>query len=110
MIQEREIRDRLRAFLRNDISQEDFRSWLTGSSWNMHRDSSDAARRRVGAIELAFAEYLAGDRSTAELRGFFENLLRPTESIEVELSPDPASLLLRVRPISSVPLGDLVLA
>jgi hypothetical protein len=92
MIQEQEVRDRLAAFLRNDISLEDFKSWLAAHSWNMHRDSPAAARELVGRIDLLLAEHLSGYRSEAEVRSLFQRWARP-HVIAIELTAPGVDLI-----------------
>lgn len=68
MIHEDEIRDRLVGYLAGKESLDDFEDWLVARSWNMHRDSSEAAQEMVSAIELALAEHSSGHLSRGELR------------------------------------------
>lgn len=87
MIQDAEVREKLNAFLRDELALEDFDSWLGAHSWNMHRDSSASARKLVGAVELLLAEYSNGHRSRAELRDLFSHLANNfTDSIEITAS------------------------
>ena len=38
------------------VSLDEFEDWLAQSSWDMHKDADDDARKLVGAIELRLAE------------------------------------------------------
>ena len=84
MISEVEIRERLSSYLTREITLNEFEDWLVLQSWNMHRDSTAAAQRLVGAIELRFAEYsrnhLSDDALERELKGF----IAPTLVVEIE--------------------------
>src|SRR5690349_19793722 len=75
MIMESEVREKLIAFLRNEISLRDFEDWLVSESWNMHLDSSREAQELVSAIELALAEYSSGHQTYSEVRNEFISLL-----------------------------------
>jgi hypothetical protein len=74
MITEAQIQQQLFGYLTRALSLNEFEDWLVQQSWNMHRDSSDAAQRLVGAIELRLAEYsdnhLTDDGLERELKGF----------------------------------------
>lgn len=56
MIHERDVRAKIAAVLRNEISIEDFARWIMANSWNMHKDSSRAAVELVSNIHLLMAE------------------------------------------------------
>ena len=75
MITEAQIQQQLFGYLTRALSLNEFEDWLVQQSWNMHRDSSDAAQRLVGAIDLRFAEYsdnhLTDDGLERELKGLF---------------------------------------
>jgi hypothetical protein len=68
MIAESQIRERLIRFLRNEVSLGEFEDWLVQNSWNMHKDSEEAAQKLVSAIELRLAEHSSGHLSDCELR------------------------------------------
>jgi hypothetical protein len=80
MITESQIREQLFYYLTRRISLNDFEDWLVSHSWNMHRDSDDAARSLVGAIELRLAEYsddhLDDDALERELKGLIASPVR----------------------------------
>jgi hypothetical protein len=57
MIQEIEIRAKLVALEGGELPLWHFRDWIERASFNMHRDSSDAAMDLVGNIGLLFADY-----------------------------------------------------
>jgi len=68
MIAESQIREKLIKFLRNDISLDVFEDWLVQQSWNMHKDSDEAAQKLASAIELRLAEHSSGHLDDAALR------------------------------------------
>jgi hypothetical protein len=68
MIAESNIREKLIQFLRNDISLDVFEDWLVQQSWNMHKDSNEAALKLASAIELRLAEYSSGHLNECGLR------------------------------------------
>jgi hypothetical protein len=67
MIEEKDLRARLAAYLQNRLSLDQFEDWLVDTSWNMHRDSAPAVQALVSSIELLLAEYSNGDRTYDEL-------------------------------------------
>ncbi len=75
MIMESEIRDKLIAFLRDEIPLSAFEDWLVSKSWNMHLDSAQEAQELVSAIELELAEYSSGHLKYSELRNNLLDLL-----------------------------------
>ncbi|MGH7907063.1 MAG: hypothetical protein ACREP6_10580 [Candidatus Binataceae bacterium] len=79
MITEAQIQEQLFNYLTRQITLNEFEDWLAVQSWNMHRDSGDAAQRIVGAIELRFAEYsnnhLTDDAIERELKGLLSSNL-----------------------------------
>src|SRR5439155_1462272 len=75
MIMESEIRDKLIAFLRDEIPLSAFEDWLVSKSWNMHLDSAQEAQELVSAIELELAEYSSGHLKYSELRNNLLHLL-----------------------------------
>jgi len=54
MVNENDIRAKLLNL--NDLDE--FEDWLVQNSWNMHHDSSQAAQKLVGEIELLLLSYL----------------------------------------------------
>ena|SRR5687767_685577 len=88
MISEVEVRRKLFALLRENISLEEFEAWLVPQSWNMHRDSLPAARRLVGEIELSLAEYSNGHLDEDEVREILWSLVN---TVSVSLILDPAT-------------------
>lgn len=116
MIRESEVRQKLVEVVGGKLSLNQFSSWLGRTSWNMHRDSTDAARELVEEVELALAEYSNGDRSYESLRSEFvrvaSHALVPmaavSASTEVEASVslgDPAAIVggfvIRVRNVTA---------
>ncbi len=75
MINESEIRDRWFEHLQRRLTLDQFEDWLVQHSWNMHRDSDDAAQRLVHRIELRFAEYTAGHLAAEGLERELNGLL-----------------------------------
>lgn len=74
MIREFEIRKRLNGLLQGRESLDDFDAWLTDASWNMHRDSSQAAQDLVDEIQLILAMHSNGDTTAAEMRADLKRL------------------------------------
>jgi len=68
MIAEHQIRQWLARFLHGEVSLDQFEDWLVGRSWNMHRDSDEAAQKLASAIELRLAEYSSGHLNDEQLR------------------------------------------
>ena len=123
MIAESKIREKLGRFLSNEMSLDRFEDWLVEQSWNMHKDSSEAAQKLASAIELRLAEYSGGHLDEAalrdELRGFvnsytlhfsFEkgDIPSPTEEPPNNVIVDPKPLV--VSQGASVWLSDTSLA
>ena len=75
MVTEIELREQLTALINGDVSLDAFEGWFTVASWNAHQDSSAAAQRLVGAIELRLGEYSNGHLSAAELNRELEALV-----------------------------------
>lgn len=57
MIQEKDIRAKLAALERGELSLWGFYDWIESDSQNMGRDSSAEAVELVGSINLLFADY-----------------------------------------------------
>ena len=68
MIAESEIRQRLARYLARETSLDQFEDWLVKQSWNMHRDSEEAAQKLVSAVELRLAEHSSGHLDEPALR------------------------------------------
>jgi ribosomal protein RSM22 (predicted rRNA methylase) len=64
MIQEQEIRTKVEALLRREISIPDFSRWIVDRSWNMHRDSSQPAIDLASDVQILLAE--RNDRSLTD--------------------------------------------
>lgn len=71
MIHEREVRSKIAAVLRNEISLVDFERWIMSNSWNMHKDSSASAVNLASEIHLLLAER---DDSQIDDRAFLREL------------------------------------
>jgi hypothetical protein len=68
MIAENQIRERVARYLVGEISLDELEDWLVERSWNMHRDSDEAAQKLAAAIELRLAEHSSGHLSDDGLR------------------------------------------
>jgi hypothetical protein len=68
MIAESQIREKLGRFLSKEMSLDQFEDWLVQRSWNMHKDSDEAAQKLASAIELRLAEHSSGHLSDCALR------------------------------------------
>ncbi len=67
MIAETELRTQLTAFLAGEMPAEGFWEWFALQSWNLHKDSTEAAQKLAYAIELRFAEHSAGHLTADDL-------------------------------------------
>lgn len=56
MIVEHELRGEVARCLSGAITPSDLYRWVLSRGWNMHKDSSEAARELAGAVELVFFE------------------------------------------------------
>ena len=74
MVTAHEISARLRQVALSGISLDAFDEWLSGASWDMHKDSDPAAIKMVGEIERLFAEYERGLISEKNLLQHFQRL------------------------------------
>jgi hypothetical protein len=115
MVHVRDVKVKIAAVLRNEISIEDFARWIMSNSWNMHKDSSDVAVDLVSNIHLLLAERNAAsndDDFRNELSALLDepNIIRISISISVDkVSPihlnDPvASASLKAFPEILIPL------
>jgi hypothetical protein len=84
MITEAQIQQQLFGYLTRALSLNEFEDWLVQQSWNMHRDSSDAAQRLVGAIELRLAEYSNGDLTDEGLERELKGLIAPAAIVVID--------------------------
>lgn len=78
MISEAQIREKLGRYLRHDLSLDLFEDWLAQQSWNMHKDSSEAAQKLASAIELRLGEYSSGHLEEASLREDLRQFANPS--------------------------------
>jgi hypothetical protein len=76
MIQEADIKARLRATVDRQLSLEDFEDWLDGASWNMHADSKRSAVQAAADALLVLSEYGLGHRNEGSVREELGLLLR----------------------------------
>ena len=90
MIQERDVRAKIAAVLRNEISIIDFARWIMSNSWNMHQDSSASAIELVSDIHLLLAER---DDFSLDDTAFRRELLALNNSIVVS---NPVDIDLRI--------------
>ncbi len=93
MIAESQIREQLGHYLRGDISLDVFEDWLVQRSWNMHKDSDEAAQKLASQIELRLAEHSSGHLDEAALREEFRSFVTKF-TVEIvfggaPLSPEP---------------------
>lgn len=56
MIHEADVRAKIAAVLRDEVSVVDFARWIMSNSWNMHQDSSRAAVDLASNVHLLLAE------------------------------------------------------
>ena len=93
MILESQVREKLIAFLGDEVSLSAFEDWLVSKSWDMQLDSSSSAQQLVSAIELELAEYSNNHVGYSELR---KNLLNLLDNI-------PVMVRMSAQPIARVP-------
>lgn len=100
MLDEKTTRDRLDALLRKEVSLSEFSGWLTDASWDMHKDSPQAAQDIVDDIDIALAEYDRGYLTHDELLEGFRSLLA-SEVVVVTIAVTDHGL------VPAVPVGAL---
>ena len=105
MIAVSELKSRLVDLVNDDLSLDDFEDWFTVASWNSHLDSSSAAQKLVGAIELRLNEYSSDHLSREELMHEFMAMIQG-ELVLVSLSvnlrvPVRLSIDLSIAPVTS---------
>ena len=81
MIAENQIREQLARYLRGELSRDQFEDWLVQRSWNMHRDSVEAAQKLAAAIELRLAEHSSGHLDEPSLRSELLPFVNKTTSV-----------------------------
>jgi hypothetical protein len=62
------IRDRVAAFLVDQISLDELNVWLTVNTWNIHHDRDSESEGLTYALELRLAEHSIGHLTDAQLR------------------------------------------
>lgn len=107
MIAESKIREKLGGYLRGDLSLDRFEDWLAQNSWDMHKDSSEAARQLASAIELRLAEHSSGHLNEPALRDELRQFANPAV-VQVSFGnvqqiplPEPANIVV-ARPRAQV--------
>jgi hypothetical protein len=79
MIHVHDVRAKIAAVLRNEISIEDFARWIMSNSWNVHKDSSKEAVDLVSSIHLLLAErddeFYSRDEFRIELSHLLNNIV-----------------------------------
>ena len=75
MIAEYQLRQQLAKYLNGEMSLDHFEDWLVQRSWNMHRDSDEAAQKLGSMIELRLAEHSSGHLDEEHLRDEFRPLV-----------------------------------
>jgi hypothetical protein len=113
MIHERDVRLKIAAVLRSEISIEDFARWIMSNSWNMQKDSSERAVDLVSSIHLLLAERDEGVYSPEEFRrelaSLLDKIIISVPLLDVAIVPQLASLLDN-RVISVPIIGGLAIA
>ena len=109
----RDVKSKIAAVLRNEISIEDFSRWIMSNSWNMHQDSSAAAVDLVSNVHLLLAERNDAsndDEFRNELSALLDqpNVIRISVAISVDrvwsIEPPVASASLKQFPEIRIPL------
>lgn len=80
MIAENQIRGSVARYLRGEISLDLFEDWFVERSWNMHRDSDEAAQKLASEIELRLAEHSSGHLDEPSLRLELLSLINKVDS------------------------------
>ncbi len=79
-----EIRDRLSAYLANEISLHDFEDWFFSKTWDVDKLDAPSLLDLVYHIKLTWAEFSGGDLSDKEFRSLLRSLL---ERYSISASP-----------------------
>ncbi|GAC1406775.1 MAG: hypothetical protein NVSMB52_20280 [Chloroflexota bacterium] len=74
---EREIRERVASYISGRSSLNEFRLWLMPLLWQIDRERDALAFRLATKLALYIAEYGAGHRTDADMRGLFGPLSLP---------------------------------
>ena len=77
MLTETEIKAHVAQFLNGSLSIDDFNTWLTRASWNMHLSASARVQEVVGTVELCLAEFSLGHLREDEFRKELRAILDP---------------------------------
>ncbi len=77
MIAESKIREHLGRYLRQELSLDQLEDWIAQQSWNMHKDSDEAAQKLASAIELRLAEHSSGHLDEPSLREELRRFANP---------------------------------
>ena len=75
MIRENDIREQLANYLRGELSLSALNEWILVSSWNMHKDSRNEARRLVAKVLAEIHEYGEGNLNEAALKGEIREMI-----------------------------------
>ena len=67
--------EKLSAYIRAEISFQQFNEWFSLFSWNVHRISEPAFRNLIGEVQLRLAEFSNGHWTEEELREFLRKLV-----------------------------------
>ena len=68
-------RERLSAFVAQELTIDEFKSWLVAATWDRQEDTASSDMRFANEIKLALAEHSGGFRSDAELQEILADLL-----------------------------------
>ena len=91
MIHEHDVRAKIAAVLKRDISVEDLARWVMANSWNMHKDSAPEAVDLVSSIHLLLAERddpHADPEFRRELQSLLNNIVVSIDST-IDQAPKP---------------------
>jgi len=92
------IRERLAAYLANEISLREFEDWFFPETWDVDQLGNLTITNLVYGIKLCLAEFSNGDWTEGELR----NLLRPfIENYDLNNSPNQVKVQYGTSSISS---------
>jgi hypothetical protein len=107
MISESSVREKLLEVVQDKISLEQFENWLSASSWNMHRDSSQEAIEIASSIHLLLSERDDRVLSETDLRKQLFSLVGKSPDVQYRIDEN-LNVFAQLKPwrsrISSVPV------
>jgi hypothetical protein len=74
---DRELRDRLQAYLTGTLTLDPLKDWLVAVTWHIDKESDDPATMAVYEVHLALADQSSGLTTEDEMREELSRLARP---------------------------------